>query len=37
MGYLWRQRWNWDVNKRVNGFTEPTAGPWDFRSVWLTP
>jgi hypothetical protein len=37
MGYLWRQRWNWDVNKRVNGFTEPTAGPWDFRSVWLNP
>jgi peptide/nickel transport system substrate-binding protein len=36
MGYLWRQRWNWDVNKRVQGFTEPTAGPWDFRSVWLT-
>jgi len=36
MGYLWRQRWNWDVNKRVQSFNEPTAGPWDFRSVWLS-
>jgi ABC-type transport system substrate-binding protein len=35
MGYLWRQRWNWDLNTRVQGFAEPLAGPWDFRSTWL--
>jgi peptide/nickel transport system substrate-binding protein len=36
MGYLWRQRWNWDLNARVQGFSEPLAGPWDFRTTWLS-
>ncbi|HEX8966402.1 MAG TPA: ABC transporter substrate-binding protein [Chloroflexota bacterium] len=36
MGYLWRQRWNWDLTQRVQGFAEPLAGPWDFRSTWLS-
>ncbi len=35
-GYLWTQKWNWVMNKRVQDVPPPIAGLWDFRKVWVT-
>ena len=35
-GYLWTQKWNWVMNKRVQDVPAPLHSMWDFRKVWVT-
>lgn len=32
-GYVWMQRWNWAMNKRIQGFPPVMTNAWNFRAV----
>ena len=34
-GYLWTQKWNWVMNKRIQNMPPPLHSMWDFRQVWI--
>lgn len=35
-GFLWTQKWNWVMNKRLEDVPPPVEQLWDFRPVWVT-
>lgn len=35
-GFLWTQKWNWVMNKRVQNLPPPVEQLWNFRPVWLS-
>ena len=35
-GYLWTQKWNWLMNRRLQGLPPPMNSLWDFRRVYVT-
>lgn len=35
-GFLWTQKWNWVMNKRVQDLPAPVEQLWNFRPVWVT-
>ncbi|MGI9148430.1 MAG: ABC transporter substrate-binding protein [Chloroflexota bacterium] len=35
-GYIWMQRWNWALNKRITGLPPVMTNAWNFRTVSVT-
>ncbi len=35
-GYLWTQKWNWVMNKRIQNLPPLLGERWDFRQVWVS-